>query len=250
MKNKLLYVLLSLSIIILLLIGINLIDINNIKKEKDNKNLESAIKVLTVELSNSNFSIVKGKSFNIKYDKKKIEAINHDNKVEIKELDNNSDKIEITIPEEFKFNQLYIKSNKGNIELDDVTSDFFSIASESGNIHINKLNITNKTDIAVNSSKMIIKESDIHNADVFIADGKLTYDGILGGRSEINTSKGTLDFNLKDKINNYRIEILDANKNIKVNKKIIDNKSYTKGEKTIIINGKGTLNINGDDSHE
>lgn len=250
MKKKILYILLSLSIIIFLLIVINLVDIINIKRKKEYENLESALKILNVEMNNSSFNIIQGNKIKIDYDKNNINVKINEEKIEINELNETASKVTITIPKNFSFNQLYIKSNNGNIELNNITSEFFVLDDNSGNVTINDINIFNKADISVNSSRMTIRDANIHNIDLFIDDGNLIYDGVLNGRSEIHTSKGLLELNLNEKMDNYRIEIKDKNKNIKVNNKIIDNKSYTKGKKVIIISGKGMLNINGDDSYE
>lgn len=250
MRKKLLYIIISLSIFVLILIAINLVDIINVKKERNYQKLESALKVLYVELNNSDLSIIRGEKLNIDYNKKDIDITINDKNVHINEKNNQSSNIEITIPNDFTFNQLSIKTNKGNINLSDIVSEFFSVSSESGNVSIDNFNITNKTDLDINSSNMNIKDSIMHNVDVFIEDGSLIYDGILDGKNEINTSSGTLKFNLDDKLDDYRIIILDNNKNIKVNNKTINDKSYTKGNKIIIINGKGKIDINGDVTYE
>lgn len=250
MRKKLLYIIISLSIFVLILIAINLVDIINVKKERDYQKLKSALKVLYIELNNSDLSIIRGEKLNIDYNKKDIDITINDKKVYISEKNNQSSNIEIAIPNDFTFNQLSIKTNKGNINLSSIVCEFFSVSSESGNVLIDNFNITNKTDLAINSSNMNIKDSMMHNVDVFIEDGSLTYDGILDGKNEINTSSGTLNFNLDDKMDNYRIIILDNNKNIKVNNKNINNESYTKGNKIIKINGKGKIEINGDVTYE
>lgn len=250
MRKKLLYIIISLSIFILILIAINLVDIINVKKEREYQKLKSALKVLYIELNNSDLSIIRGEKLNIDYNKKDIDITINDKKVYISEKNNQSSNIEIAIPNDFTFNQLSIKTNKGNINLSSIVCEFFSVSSESGNVSIDNFNITNKTDLAINSSNMNIKDSIMHNVDVFIEDGSLTYDGILDGKNEINTSSGTLNFNLDDKLDNYQIIILDNNKNIKVNNKTINNESYTKGNKIIKINGKGKIEINGDVTYE
>lgn len=250
MRKKLLYIIISLSIFVLILIAINLVDIINVKKEREYQKLKSALKVLYIELNNSDLSIIRGEKLNIDYNKKDIDITINDKKVYISEKNNQSSNIEIAIPNDFTFNQLSIKTNKGNINLSSIVCEFFSVSSESGNISIDNFNITNKTDLAINSSNMNIKDSIMHNVDVFIEDGSLTYDGILDGKNEINTSSGTLNFNLDDKLDNYQIIILDNNKNIKVNNKNINNESYTKGNKIIKINGKGKIDINGDVTYE
>lgn len=250
MRKKLLYIIISLSIFVLILIAINLVDIINVKKEREYQKLKSALKVLYIELNNSDLSIIRGEKLNIDYNKKDIDITINDKKVYISEKNNQSSNIEIAIPNDFTFNQLSIKTNKGNINLSSIVCEFFSVSSESGNVSIDNFNITNKTDLAINSSNMNIKDSIMHNVDVFIEDGSLTYDGILDGKNEINTSSGTLNFNLDDKLDNYQIMILDNNKNIKVNNKTINNESYTKGNKIIKINGKGKIEINGDVTYE
>lgn len=250
MRKKLLYIIISLSIFVLILIAINLVDIINVKKEREYQKLKSALKVLYIELNNSDLSIIRGEKLNIDYNKKDIDITINDKKVYISEKNNQSSNIEIAIPNDFTFNQLSIKTNKGNINLSSIVCEFFSVSSESGNVSIDNFNITNKTDLAINSSNMNIKDSIMHNVDVFIEDGSLTYDGILDGKNEINTSSGTLNFNLDDKLDNYQIMILDNNKNIKVNNKNINNESYTKGNKIIKINGKGKIDINGDVTYE
>lgn len=250
MRKKLLYIIISLSIFVLILIAINLVDIINVKKEREYQKLKSALKVLYIELNNSDLSIIRGEKLNIDYNKKDIDITINDKKVYISEKNNQSSNIEIAIPNDFTFNQLSIKTNKGNINLSSIVCEFFSVSSESGNVSIDNFNITNKTDLAINSSNMNIKDSIMHNVDVFIEDGSLTYDGILDGKNEINTSSGTLNFNLDDKLDNYQIMILDNNKNIKVNNKNINNESYTKGNKIIKINGKGKIEINGDVTYE
>lgn len=250
MRKKLLYIIISLSIFVLILIAINLVDIINVKKEREYQKLKSALKVLYIELNNSDLSIIRGEKLNIDYNKKDIDITINDKKVYISEKNNQSSNIEIAIPNDFTFNQLSIKTNKGNINLSSIVCEFFSVSSESGNVSIDNFNITNKTDLAINSSNMNIKDSIMHNVDVFIEDGSLTYDGILDGKNEINTSSGTLNFNLDDKLDNYQIIILDNNKNIKVNNKNINNESYTKGNKIIKINGKGKIEINGDVTYE
>lgn len=250
MRKKLLYIIISLSIFVLILIAINLVDIINVKKEREYQKLKSALKVLYIELNNSDLSIIRGEKLNIDYNKKDIDITINDKKVYISEKNNQSSNIEIAIPNDFTFNQLSIKTNKGNINLSSIVCEFFSVSSESGNVSIDNFNITNKTDLAINSSNMNIKDSIMHNVDVFIEDGSLTYDGILDGKNEINTSSGTLNFNLDDKLDNYQIIILDNNKNIKVNNKTINNESYTKGNKIIKINGKGKIEINGDVTYE
>lgn len=250
MRKKLLYIIISLSIFVLILIAINLVDIINAKKDREYQKLKSALKVLYIELNNSDLSIIRGEKLNIDYNKKDIDITINDKKVYISEKNNQSSNIEIAIPNDFTFNQLSIKTNKGNINLSSIVCEFFSVSSESGNVSIDNFNITNKTDLAINSSNMNIKDSMMHNVDVFIKDGSLIYDGILDGKNEINTSSGTLKFNLDDKMDNYRIMILDNNKNIKVNNKTINNESYTKGNKIIKINGKGKIDINGDVTYE
>lgn len=245
MRNKALYIILSISIIVLIFIIINIVDIIKIKKERDYQNELKSLSVLKVDLENNELEIIKGEHLSIDYDKKNIEVNINDKMMEIKALNEESSKVKIIVPEYFTFNQLYIKSNKGNISMSDIEAEFSFIDPKSSTVSLNKVNFINKSDISVNSSKMNIKNSNIHNIDLFIDDGTFFFDGILYGRSEINTSTGVLEFNIQEKIDNYHIEISDNNNNIKVNNKIINNKSYTKGKKEIIIKGKGMLNING-----
>ncbi len=244
MNKKVLYALSLLCIILLIVVIGFYIDIINTKKDNYYKELEDSMKVLTVELNNSCLKIIKGNKFNIDYNKEYFDIITDNHKVEIKELNNHKSNLEITVPQNFNFDQLYIKGNEGNIQIDNITTEFFLIDSKLGNVTINNLNVTNKTDLFVNSSKMKINDADIHNMDLFMADGAFSYNGLLNGKNEINTSDSEINFHLKDNLDEYKIEINEDNKNIRVNNKIINNKSYTKGKKIIIINGKGKLNIN------
>jgi hypothetical protein len=243
MKKNIFKILIVITIIVFIIVVIYAINLIKYKKGLDNNTLSDNLKLLSISTTMSNITIKRGDKLNLKYDKKNINLETTNHGITITENTSKESTIEITIPEEYAFNQLYLDTTYGNITLENIEAEFFSAKSIEGEINITNSNITNKTDIDIGSGLATVTNTNMNNIDIYIDTGTINLNSTLYGKSDINTSIGTININLLNSIDEYRF-VSDEDNNIIVNGKKIQ-VPYGSGSNKIEVRGTGTLNING-----
>lgn len=216
------------------------VDKNKIKLEDKHTDLNNYI---DIDLYNTNLNISLGDSINIDNSSDYIGVYQSNNKIVIKEkkhvsLKKNKNTIDITIPKNIIFDAIYIDGGKGNINIEDLTTNYLELDLGSGNLIMNNINTLEDTTIDGGKGSIELNNCIFNNSDIELGAGKLLFSGKLLGKNKIDTGVGSVNINLLDNINNYKIKFDNGIGNSYINNTPIkDNESYGNGNNHIDISG-------------
>lgn len=238
-----------------------LIDDRNIPNNDSNKNNEinltkyynkefkiDEVKELDIEFDISKFDIKKG-------DKLSVEAYNVDDKFLAYIQDDtffiseniklnkkifksiSTPNITLYIPENFKFDNIDIKSGAGNISIDEITTNRLEVNMGAGNFEAKNIK-ANETKIQGGVGNLSITKSDIGKLEYKAGVGDSKIESVLNNNSKIESGVGNIKLTLIDERVNYYFDIETGIGNITLDGNKIKNGSFgDKEAKNIKIEG-------------
>lgn len=223
----------------------NNIAVHNFTKEYENiHSIEIDISSIDLELittaeTNVNNLKIEGLDIPTEY---KFEENNGVLKVKGKSVKSNS-KLVMYVPN--MLNDLDIDIGAGNIQIDNINTQEFSLGTGATNANINNLEVSRNADIDAGTGNITIKDANISNLDVDAGIGKLEYTGYLNGFNDINCGIGKVELNLQGKESSYRITAEKGIGEVKINgNKVSGTQTLGNGSNIIKVSGGiGSLDI-------
>lgn len=227
-----------------------------IDNEKEGINIEdysNETTILNINISVSKLIIKEGPTFKVENNNDDINVKQDFNKLSIVEkvhLFKIFDKSEVTvyIPSEMIFDKVYISNGAGTINIEDLKTKDLTLELGAGKIEINNLKVDNSANIDSGAGEVIINNANINNLSLQAGVGKFTLNTVLKGKSNIEAGIGSLNINLLDSKENYKIYALKGLGSINIDNRDFSNESvYGNGNNEIDIEGGvGSININFD----
>lgn len=195
-----------------------------------------SIKSVDIDSDVSKISIIRGEKFHIyeEMPKNYVHRINNtynitdDGTLKIRRTtskrvgislfgNNNSGRIEITIPEGIKLNNIELRTNVGEIELEEIGSKKMYIKTNVGSASAYKVN-SDSIDITTNVGEVDFDRSETRNLHASTNIGKIKFRGEIEGDIEVKTDIGEANLELTGSIDDYNINGSSGVGNIKVNR--------------------------------
>lgn len=258
------YLALSLAIILIIAIfsaiitGIyglsNVLGLNHKQKVGELKELsclttETIPTDLKVELSYTDLIIKLSEKFKIETTDPSIKCKKKNSTLTIKDKKNyfnvtTKQKLIIYLASTETFSDVDISTGAGSLEIDKLITKRLELELGAGKTTINEL-ISNDTEIDTGAGEFTIKSGTINDLDFDMGVGKTTITANITGNSKIDSGVGSLNLNILNSKENYRLKLSKGIGTIKVdNEEIKDNETIGNGFHTLTIDGGvGEINI-------
>jgi len=226
-----------------------------LKNEKENStsneeiinlaNLENNdIETLEIKLAYTSLSIKTGDSFKIDTNNDNITYKQNDKNLKIEDeeskwfLNNNNYELILYVPDNFEFDKVKITTGAGEISIDSLNVNTLDFELGAGKMKIDNLNVADECNIEGGAGELNILSGTINDLDLDMGVGETNITASLTGNNEINAGVGSLNIDLLDNKENYRIKVNKGIGNIR-----IDGKEFSDGE--VLGDGDNKIDIDG-----
>jgi hypothetical protein len=145
--------------------------------------------------------------------------------------------IELTIPEDYTFENLDIVLGAGSIKADNLTADSANIDVGAGSLRIKSLTVKSKSTYTLDTGELIINDLTARDANINCGVGNLKASGIINGDSSVTCGIGNVELDIDGEEEDYNY-IVDCG----IGTVIINNNSYSG------VNARTRKNNDADDS--
>ena len=218
---------------------------SNVDIIDENQELEQFSK-MKLEISTANLTVKsEGNSYRVeKYQIPKNTKIeSKDGVLEIKNekiFNKNDSKSSITvyIPENVELDDVAIEIGAGTVNIAEIKAKNVGFDFGAGNVELENISVNNNTKIQCGAGQVIIKKSELTNANIDAGVGKLSYLGELKGNSKISCGVGSVQLDLIGDSDMYEIHAEKGIGDIKIDDvSVADNSTTGNGENKINIEG-------------
>ena len=240
-----------------LLNAFGLIHTNNNIVTEDLKVISNEVKeisTLKLDLSFTNLEIKTGDNFKVETNNSKITFTNNNGSVKIKEenhnwLTNNNrvSNLIIYLPEDMiSLDETKIETGAGNINIERLNTQSLYLELGAGDVKIENLTVTEEAKIDGGVGRTELKSCKINSLKANLGMGEFVFNGILTGKSEIDSGVGAINIDLIDNKKNYKIDVSKGLGNVTLDgQKLEIDKVYGTGENYLDIDGGiGEIKIN------
>ncbi len=204
---------------------------------------------LKIDLNYTDLVIKYGDKFKIETTDPSIKCKSKNSTLVIKDKKNyfnvtTKQKLVISLINTETFSDIDISTGAGSLEIDKLITKKLNLDLGAGKTTINEL-ISNDTEIDTGAGEFTIKSGTINDLDFDIGVGKTTITANITGNSKIDSGVGSLNLNILNSKENYRLKLSKGIGTIKVdNEEIKDNEIFGNGFHTLTIDGGvGEINI-------
>ena len=215
--------------------------------------IDGEVKILNVDISNSNILIKVGNSFKIETSNDYISFKQDSNKIYIREkkhnwFNNDNNQLIIYIPQDMIFDVVDISNGAGKLKVEKLSSEILTLELGAGKVNIDNLTVYDSTSIDGGLGEVIIRKSNLNNLDLDMGVGKFSLTVGLSGNSKINQGVGSIDLNLVGSKDDYKIHIDKGLGAATINgNNVKDDENYGNGINKINIDGGvGSINVDFD----
>lgn len=218
---------------------------SNVEIIDENQELEQFSK-MKLEISTANLTVKsEGNSYRVeKYQIPKNTKIeSKDGVLEIKNekiFNKNDSKSSITvyIPENVELDDVAMEIGAGTVNIAEIKAKNVDFDFGAGNVELENISVNNNTKIQCGAGQVIIKKSELTNANIDAGVGKLSYLGELKGNSKISCGVGSVQLDLIGDSDMYEIHAEKGIGDIKIDDvSVADNSTIGNGENKINIEG-------------
>ena len=218
---------------------------SNVEIIDENQEIEQFSK-MKLEISTANLTVKsEGNSYRVeKYQIPKNTKIeSKDGVLEIKNekiFNKNDSKSSITvyIPENIELDDVAIEIGAGTVNIAEIKAKNVDFDFGAGNVELENISVNNNTKIQCSAGQVIIKKSELTNANIDAGVGKLSYLGELKGNSKIRCGVGSVQLDLIGDSDMYEIHAEKGIGDIKIDDvSVADNSTTGNGENKINIEG-------------
>ena len=115
--------------------------------------------------------------------------------------------IELTIPEDFAFENLDIDLGAGTIKADNLIADSANIAVGAGSLRIKSLTAKSKSFYSIDTGELIIEDLTARDANINCGVGNLKASGIINGDSYVTCGIGNVDLDIDGEEEDYNYNV-------------------------------------------
>ncbi len=204
------------------------------------------VTTLKIDLAYTNLDIKTGDDFKVETNNSKITFEENNGSVKIKEenrnwLNNNnmSSNLIIYIPEDMiAIDETKIQTGAGKINIEKLNTQSLYLELGAGDVYIENVITTGETKIDGGVGKTELKYCEINNLKANLGMGEFTFSGKLTGKSEIDSGVGTINIDLIDNKNNYKIDVSKGLGNVTLDgQKLEEDRVYGIGKNYLDIDG-------------
>lgn len=202
-----------------------------------------------INLKFSDLKIIEGDYIKLTTNDKYIEFTNKIK--EIKITDNNRKfskntkySTTLTLPNSV-YKKIFIDNGAGKLNIEKINTDILELNLGAGSTNLNNLTVNKKTEIDSGAGSLNINNSNLSNLDLDIGVGSANIETRLVGISNINNGIGSVNINILDSKDNYKIEVEKGIGTININNEKVKNDT-TIGNGINLIDlesGIGTINM-------
>lgn len=239
-----------------LLNSFGLIHTNNNIVTEDLKVISNEVKeisTLKLDLSFTNLEIKTGDNFKVETNNSKITFTNNNGSVKIKEENHNwltNNRVSyliIYLPEDMiSLDETKIETGAGNINIERLNTQSLYLELGAGDVKIENLTVTEEAKIDGGVGRTELKFCKINNLKANLGMGEFVFNGILTGKSEIDSGVEAINIDLIDNKKNYKIDVSKGLGNVTLDgQKLEMDRVYGTGENYLDIDGGiGEIKIN------
>lgn len=208
--------------------------------------LKNSNSYLDVNLAASNLKIKNGNEFKVKTNSDTIAITEKDNKIIVKEtkkhwnFSKKAPNVTITIPSNTKFDDVYIETGAGKLDIEEIKAKNLKLKLGAGKINIDNIESDN-SNIETGAGSLTINNGILNNAIIDGGVGKINITAQITGNSKIETGIGSINVNLLSNQNDYKIEFEKGLGSIEYNGKDIKNSETTVGNGSNFIKVEGGI---------
>lgn len=217
-----------------------------------NLNIEnSELGILNINVTFTNLIIKQGDELKAETNNELLVCNQDGNKLDITEKEkqvfqaNNEQVLTIYIPENMAFEKVYINIGAGKANINYLKTRELDFEIGAGKAEIKNLTVQDNAKIEGGAGKVSIESGDIKNLNLEIGAGEAKISSKIAGNSKIEAGVGSLNINITDNKENYKIKTNKGLGSIKVDGKETNNEEITgNGENYIdVTGGVGTIKI-------
>ena len=204
------------------------------------------VTTLKIDLAYTNLDIKTGDDFKVETNNSNITFEENNGSVKIKEEnrnwlknDNISSNLIICIPEDMiAIDETKIQTGAGKINIEKLNTQSLYLELGAGDVYIENVIATGETKIDGGVGKTELKSCEINNLKANLGMGEFTFSGKLTGKSKIDSGVGTINIDLIDNKNNYKIDVSKGLGNVTLDgQKLETDRVYGIGENYLDIDG-------------
>lgn len=197
---------------------------------------------LNINLATSDLTITNGNKLEAKTDSDSVSINVKDKKVIIKETEKwykfkKAPKVTVTIPNDLKFDDVYIETGAGKLNIKELSVKNLSLKLGAGKIEIDNI-MSDKTTIENGAGSLKIANGILGNAKIAGGVGSMDITAKITGDSKIETGIGSINLDLINVDGDYTLDIEKGLGSITYNgDKIKDDKKIGNGSNFIKLEG-------------
>ncbi len=213
--------------------------------------LDNNLSSLKIDLDYADFKVIENDQFKIEYNKKNISWKLENGILVIKDKNQNwfkkngKSNLIMYIPQELLFDMIDIDTGAGVIDIDILNTKDLFLNIGAGKGDFKNLNITNSAKIDAGLGKVQILAGKINDLNLGLGVGNFSISSVLTGQNNIKAGVGSLDINLIDGCENYKIKAEKGLGSITINgAKVQEDIPYGNGNSYIKVEGGlGSISI-------
>lgn len=241
------------SIVLALNIFSGVLGLNNPDSDKNMQIVDiqnTDIKIINIDIASTKLEFRNSNEFKIEVNNDRLKIFEKGNKLEIEEQNHfflnmfNDSKLIIYLPVSKHIEEISIASGVGSVKAQLVYTDKFELDIGAGNVEIDGLYVTERSDISGGVGSLFINNGRINDLNLETGIGTSKIHSILTGNNDIEMGIGSLDVNLLTELDNYDIRIDEGIGSVKLNDQKITNAVYGNGQSKLNIEaGIGSIEI-------
>lgn len=236
---------LSISIIVFILRLVGLINVfsvgNATDKELKSYTVSEQITSLRVDVNAAEINISSSNSFSVESNLKKLKVKERNGTLTIQDEKNTGlgykdAVLNLCIPENFIFNNIYINTGAGKLTVDTLSADKLVLDLGAGKVDIFELNAVVQSEIDTGAGAVKIRGGSLCNLDLDMGVGEFSITSAILGNSELNYGIGQANLTLLGTQDDYSVKFDKGIGSIKVEGESIK-------DSTVLGNGINRINI-------
>lgn len=213
------------------------------------KEINSIVKSLNIDLVNTNIYIKRSDIFKIESNNNDIEINNNEGYINIKDtslniFNNPNKELIIYINKDIEF--LSLENTNGDVNIDSIITNTLDLDLGVGKVEISNIEVKKELILDSGVGKTTITSSVINNLQANLGVGEFNFSGEILGESKIDSGIGNSKLLLNGNIDKYQVKVNKGLGKITINEEEINNTYiYGNGSNNIILDGGlGNININ------
>ena len=229
---------------------ITLVNDDGVLREAKSYSVSANIIGITLDIAASELTIKDGECFALESNLENLKAEEDNNRLVVSEerkvIFRGKGFINLTIPADYKFNDVRISAGAGTLNIETLEANDVEIELGAGRADVKNMTAHNHADIDGGAGKLTLENCNFHNLDLDIGVGGMTFSGTVTGNSSIDCGVGTVSMDINGKKEDYTIKIEKGIGEIEVDgESVSDDEEIGSGTNNLgISGGVGSAEIN------